>query len=251
MDTKRKLTKPIPAAFFSFVFMLLTSGLFAQNGQEVNKTVEYQQKKRDREDYTLIHLKNKWELSAGYGRWYFSEASKSGNPDELFFLPNMGTGTFSVTWHFHEKFSTNLTVGLQFKKDIPASPGLLRVISGEEIKIEGSGGGFIPLEAGLKYNFTGRRLSPYIQASAGLVLGKSQYTIVEGNIFEGISRTDFVFNATAPLAGISSGIDYRLDNHFMLELDLKYSLSGKFDSAIGGYERYSGCAVSIKGIVIL
>lgn len=243
---------PIPAVFFCFVFVFLTNGLFAQEGRpEAYKATEYQQKKEERKEYALTHLRNKWELSAGYGRWYFSEASKSGNPDELFYLPNMGIGTFSVTWHFHEKFSTNLTVGLQFKKDIPANPGLLRVISGEEIKIEGSGGGFIPLETGLKYNFTGRRLSPYIQASAGLVLGKSQYTIVEGNIFEGISRTDFVFSATAPLAGISSGIDYRLDNHFMLELDLKYRLSVKFNSVIGGYERYSGLAVSIKGIVVL
>ena len=81
--------------------------------------------------------------------------------------------------------------------------------------------------------------------------GKSQYTKVEGNIFSGITRTDFNFKAIAPLAGVATGIDYRLDRGFMLGLDLKYSHPGKFDSVIGGYERYSGLAVSIKGIVVL
>lgn len=240
------------AAFFCCVFVLLTSGLFAQEGRpEAYQATEYQQKKEEREDYTLTHLKNKWELSAGYGRWYFSAASKSGNPDELFYLPNMGTGIFSAAWHFHEKLAVGLSVGYQKTEDVPPGPGLITIITGQNIEIEGSGGGFVPTELGLKYYFIAGRLRPFARVSGGLVRGKSQYTKVEGDIFNGITRADFVFSATAPLAGISSGVDYRLGNHFMLELGLKYSHSGKFDSVIGGYERYSGFAVSIKGIVVL
>jgi opacity protein-like surface antigen len=252
MDTKRKLTKPIPATFFSFVFLLLTNGLFAQEDRkEAYKEMEYEQEKGEREEYALTHLRNKWELSAGYGRWYFSGASKSENPDEPFYLPNMGIWIFSSAWHFHERFSANFTIGLQISTDVPANPGLLGIILGDSINIEGSGGGFIPIELGLKYGYTGRRFMPYIQVGVGVVFGKSQYTKVEGDIFSKINRTDIKLNAAAPLAGVAVGMDYRFSNHFMLGLDLKYNHSGKFDSFIGGYERYSGLAASIKGIFIL
>ncbi len=252
MDTKRKLTRPFPAIFFCFVFVLLTSGLFAQeDSRDVHKTMEYEQKKEERQDYALTHLKNKWELSAGYGRWYFSAAAKSGNPDEPFYLSNMGIGIFSAAWHFHEKLAADLSVGYQQKKDVPPGPGLLTVISGQNIDIEGSGGGFVPVELGLKYYFIAGRLRPFARLSGGLVKGESQFTQVEGNIYDGITRTDFNFKTKAPLAGIAAGIDYRLDSSFMLGLDMKYHHSGKFDNVIGGYERYSGFSVSIKGIVVL
>lgn len=251
MDTKRKLTKPVPAAFFCCLFVLFTSGLFAQENKEVNQAMEYEQKKKEREDYALTHLKKRWELSAGYGRWFFSGASKSGNPDEPFYLSNMGIGIFSASWHFHEKLAADLFVGYQRKDDVPPSPGLLAIITGQNIDIEGSGGGFVPVELGLKYYFIAGRLRPFARVSGGIVKGASQYTKVEGDIFTDIIRTDFNFKATAPLAGVGAGIDYRLDSGFMLGMDLKYQHSGKFDSVIGGYERYSGLAVSIKGIIIL
>ena len=50
---------PIPAVFFCFVFVFLTSGLFAQEGRpEAYKATEYQQKKEERKEYALTHLRN-------------------------------------------------------------------------------------------------------------------------------------------------------------------------------------------------
>ncbi len=88
-----------------------------------------------------------------YGRCFFSGTSKSGNPDEPFYLSDMATGIFSLGWHFHEKLAADLSVGYQKKEDVPPAPGLLTIITGQNDDDEGSGGGFVPLELGLKYYF--------------------------------------------------------------------------------------------------
>jgi hypothetical protein len=63
-------------------------------------------------------------------------------------------------------------------------------LNGNDIEIEGSGGIFLPIDLGLKYYFTKKRFRPLVGFSVGSVSANFQYTIAEGNISNGFSRTD-------------------------------------------------------------
>lgn len=228
-----------------FINSVFVQSLYAQDyGREINKKEEL--------DSLLVHFKNKWEISLGYGQWFFNNKAKS-TEEEPFFLPeNMGIWQFSVGWHFAEKWFTGITAGIQQKKNVPAKPAIFDVISGEEITVEGSGGGFVPLRLELKYQLIdNKRLRPYVSVAGGVVMAKSQYTLVEGNIFDGITKTDFKSKDRTKIFSFGSGLDYRLGKNTGLRLNLSYFMSGDFEEPIGGFKSYKGFSIDANFLIIL
>jgi hypothetical protein len=57
------------------------------------------------------------------------------------------------------------------------------------LKIEGSGGIFLPFDVGLNITLQ-KRFRPLVGFGVGAVSANFKYTIAEGNITNGISRTD-------------------------------------------------------------
>jgi hypothetical protein len=65
-------------------------------------------------------LKDRWELSVGYGIWYFVNEAELISDEELIQFPDqMELLNFSLAWHFLENLTANITVGLQIEKDTP------------------------------------------------------------------------------------------------------------------------------------
>lgn len=235
-----------------FMHIVFIPSLYAQDYEwEIDKIERREQKKKKELDSLMVHLKNRWELSISNGRWFFQGNVRS-TEEEYFFLPdNMGIWQFSVGWHFAEKWFTGITAGIQQKKNVPAQPNIFDVISGEEITVEGSGGGFVPLYLELKYQLTDKRLRPYVSFAGGAVMAQSQYTLVEGNIFDGITKTDYSLEDRARIIGIGSGVDYRWGKNTGLSINLSYHMSENFEEPIGGYISYKGFHFEFKFLIIL
>jgi hypothetical protein len=183
----------------------------------------------------------KWEIAVGYGSLLFMEASKSTKKEEPFFLPSgVGTWQLDVIWHFQNKLAANFNFGIQQEKNIPPTPNLFAILGGEELEIEGSGGGFVPVKGSILYYPFKNRLQPFLGAGMGLLIAKSQYTEVRGNIFDGITKTDFVSKDIVPLFGFNAGCGYRTGKLTQIALKADYAISKKFENSIGGYNRYNG-----------
>jgi len=183
----------------------------------------------------------KWEIAVGYGSLLLMEASKSTNIEEPFFLSNgVSTWQLDVIWHFQNKLAANFNVSIQQEKNIPQSPNFLAILFGEELDIEGSGGGFVPIKSSILYYPLKNRLQPFMGAGIGLLIAKSQYTEVKGNINDEITKTDFVSEDIVPLFVFNAGCGYRTGKFTQIAIKADYSFSKKFENSIGGYNRYNG-----------
>ena len=223
-----------------FGLLLITSFIF--NGKI--HAQEFDEQNSDRLEQSRLSpnfIKAKWEIAVEYGNWFFTKGSKSTNSNELFFLPeNMNIWQFDVIRHFNKKAGAYFSLGIQQAKDIPPTPGIIAILSGQDLKIEGSGGGFVPLKSGILYYPSKYRLNPFFGAGIGVTMAKSQYTEVKGNIFDGITKTDFTSNDFVPLSDFNVGCNYQSGKFFRFTLKADYTFSTKFDDSIGGYNRYEG-----------
>ncbi len=197
-----------------------------------------------KKDTFSVCKERKWEISVGFGSWLFMESAKTDSPQEPFFLPqDMHNWQFSVGRRFGKKYMLDLNVGLQIKKDIPVAPGLLAILGGSDIQIEGSGGGFVPVKLGMAYSPLKKRVLPFVGAEAGMVFARSKYTEVKGNIFEGITKRDFDYKEKVPVFSLTAGCGYQTGEWLILRLKADYTVSSKFDDPIGGYTSYKGFAI--------
>lgn len=226
------------------IFVLLMPDLKAQEGKwEFDKMQARKKEKILELDSTLVHLKDKWEIKLTYGRCFFSNNAKS-NTEELFTLPrSMNLWKINGSWHFYEKLSADFSIGFQLYKDEPA-PNISDLLNGNDIEMEGSGGIFLPVDLGLKYYFIEKRFRPLVGFGVGSVSANFKYTIAEGNLSNGISRTDYQVNGRARFGKIYAGFDHRLGKSTSFSLNFLYYSSGKFKEPIGGYLRYQGLVVN-------
>jgi hypothetical protein len=219
-----------------FILAFLHFGnLHAQQNDTLKPNMEAQP------EVSVIFPDKKWEIAVGYGSLLFMEASKSTKKEEPFFLPSgVGTWQLDVIWHFQNKLAANFNFGIQQEKNIPPTPNLFAILGGEELEIEGSGGGFVPVKGSILYYPFKNRLQPFLGAGMRLLIAKSQYTEVRGNIFDGITKTDFVSKDIVPLFGFNAGCGYRTGKLTQIALKADYAISKKFENSIGGYNRYNG-----------
>tara|TARA_R110002050_G_scaffold300779_1_gene472580 strand:+ start:2896 stop:3663 length:768 start_codon:yes stop_codon:yes gene_type:complete len=202
-------------------------------------------------EVSVIFPDKKWEIAVGYGSLLFMEASKSTKKEEPFFLPNgLITWQLDVTWHFQNKLAANFNFGIQQEKNIPPTPNLFAILGGGELEIEGSGGGFFPVKGSILYYPFKNRLQLFYGAGLGMVMGKSQYTEVRGNIFDGITKTDFIYQDKVPFLGITAGCGYQTGNLFRFVLKTDYAVSTKFKETVGGFTRYHGFTVLAQASII-
>jgi hypothetical protein len=80
--------------------------------------------------------------------------------------------------------------------------------------------------------------------SGGVVMGKAQFTVAEGNIYDGITRTDYKYEAKAISGILSTGFDYILNKNINVNLNLGYSHSDRFNKRIGGFNNYNGVQIN-------
>lgn len=256
MGKKRKIeskTLFFAAAVILF-FLFFENNLAAQQKpkSEVEKILEREAKQEIVLDSILNHIARKWEISVGFGAWVFINSSMSNSPEEPFFLPTgMPLWYFQGAWHITEKFSIDFSGGIHSKKDVPPTPSIFSIIGGNDLDIEGSGGGFLPFKVGGSYYLKTGRLMPFIGANAGVVLAKSQYTEVRGNIFDGISRTDYKMEDKVPVFGFITGVDCRASEYVSLNFQAEYNISNRFNETIGGYNRYHGLVFIVQLAIIL
>jgi hypothetical protein len=234
------------------LFVLILPDLMAQEREWEFDKMQRREKQKQRElDSTLVHLKNKWEIKLNYGRWYFSNNARS-KTEELFTLPgSMNLWQLTGSWHFNEKLSADISIGFQLTRDVPPTPNIFEVLNGNDIEIEGGGGIFLPFDLGLKYYFTKKRFRPLVGFGVGSVSANFQYTLAEGNISNGFSRTDNQLNDRARFRKIYTGFDYRLGKGSSFNLNLLYYSSGTFKEPIGGYLRYQGFVINTGFSIIL
>lgn len=94
------------------------------------------------------------------------------------------------------------------------------------------------------------KFRPFFQVSGGVLYARSQYTEAKGTLGNGLLRSDVIFKDFVPMAGLSSGFDYRIDKYLKLGFSINYNISGKYSEPIDGYERYNGFLISLKlGVV--
>ena len=254
METKRRIKSKTPCCVAILFLSFLGNNLVAQQKpkSEVEKILEKEARQEIVQDSILNYMAKKWEISAGFGAWVFINSSMSDDPEEPFFLPTgMFLWHFQGAWHVTEKFSIDVSVGIHKKEDVPPQPSIFSIIGGNDLDIEGSGGGFVPLKIGARYYLKVERLRPFIGANAGVVLSKSQYTEVRGNIFDGINRTDYVMKDKVPVFSLSAGIDYRASEYVGLSFLTEYNVSDRFNETIGGYNRYHGVTLIVQLAIIL
>ncbi|MEM9921532.1 MAG: hypothetical protein AAF990_25745 [Bacteroidota bacterium] len=230
------------AATCLFVFLL--PDLKAQDREwEFEKMQKRNEQKKQESDSILVHLKNKWDIKLTYGRWHFASNAKS-KTEELFTLPrSMGFWQLVGSWHFSEKLSVDISIGFQLTKDVP-TPNIGDLLNGGDVEIEGSGGLFLPFDLGLKYYFAKERFRPLVGFGVGSVSANFQYTLAEGNLSSGFSRTDNRLRSRAALGKFFAGFDYRSGKHTILCVNFSYYYSDAFKEPIGGYLRYQGFAVN-------
>lgn len=235
-------------ALFCALMLSITSRLTAQEREwEIDKVEKRAQAKKQALDSGLVHLKNKWEVKVAHGRWYFALP----RTDELAIFPkNMGAWEITGAWHFKERWLAELSVGFHLKRNIPARPNIAAVIAGEDFNIEGSGGAFVPISVGLKYYFTQKRFRPLIGISSGVAPVMFRYIFAEGNIINGVKRTENKFSDRTLFGNINTGFDYRLSEQFSFGVNADYNFSSSFSKSIGGYSKYQGVLVN-AGIAVI
>ncbi|MEL6863258.1 MAG: hypothetical protein AAFP19_02515 [Bacteroidota bacterium] len=229
-------------------FTFLTShSLYAQNGQwEFDQLEGRSQAKQVALDSMLVHLKNRWEIKLAYGKYFFIEQSRSMEEEELLSpTVDMNLWELMAGWHFSERLTADFTIGFQLRKDMGARPDLVSVFNGDEIEVEGAGIAFIPVHFGLKYYLTKKRFRPLIGLGLGTVLARAKYILAEGDITNGITRTENVFRDRSWTSHLSTGFDYRMGLRSNFNLDFSYYSSGEFKETIGGYLSYRGWAIQM------
>lgn len=234
------------------LFVLILPDLKAQEREwEIDKMQSREKQKQNELDSIMVHLKNKWKIKLGYGRWFLSSNSRS-KTEELFTLPgSMNLWQLAGSWHFSERLSADISIGFQLTRDVPPTPNILDLLNGNDIEIEGSGGIFLPVDLGLKYYFTKKRFRPLVGFGAGSVSANFQYTVAEGNLSNGFSRTDHQLNDRARFGKFFTGFNHRLGKNTIFSLNLLYYSSGIFKEPIGGYLRYQGFSVNTGFSIIL
>jgi outer membrane protein W len=235
----------------SCFFVLMLPELKAQEYEwEFDRMQRQEKQTKWKFDSTLVHLNSRWEIKLTYGRWFFSNDAKS-NTEELFTLPgSMNLWQLMGSWHFSEKLSGDISIGLKYYNDAP-TPDVNDVLNGNDIEMEGSGGIFLPIDLGLKYYLTKKRFRPLVGLSLGAVSANFRYIFVEGNINNGITTTETKISDRTGFGKAFAGFDYRLGQRTHLNLNLSYYSSGKFNSPIGGYSRYEGFLVNAGFSILL
>ncbi len=217
----------------------------------IDKHEKKEQEKQQAINQYDFSLDNRWEIKFTYGKWAVTKAAKS-MEDELFFLPaQMDRWQLHGTWHISEFLSADVSLGFQIVRDVPSRSSIFSVILGDELEIEGSGGGFIPADIGLRYYLLKSRFRPYIGASQGLLIVRSQYTQAEGNLTNGIIRTDYSFRDRQWFGEMKTGFDYRASKSIQFNLNVFYTWSKAFPEPVGGFLRYEGVGANLGMNVLL
>lgn len=234
-------------ALFCALMLSITSLTAQEREWEIDKAEKRAQAKKQALDSSLVHLKNKWEIKVAHGRWYFA----SPRIEELASFPkNMGVWEITGAWHFKERWLAELSVGVQLKRNIPTPPNIAAMLAGEDFNIEGSGGAFVPVSVGLKYYFTQKRFRPLIGISGGAAPVMFRYVFAEGNLINGVERTENKFSDRTLFGNINTGFDYRLSEQFSFSVNADYNFSSSFSKSIGGYSKYKGVLVN-AGIAVI
>ncbi len=245
-QTNMMNAKPTIALWNCCLLLLgMVSSLQGQDYEwDIFKSDENTQQKIQNRDSLLSHMKNKWEIKVSYGQWSFSGRVKSQEEELFFFDQGTGLWRFSGGWHVSERLSAEVGVGVQIQQNLPATPNVGSILAGDDFELEGSGGAFIPLDLTVKYYFTQKRWRPYVGIGGGAVLGNALYTLAEGNLADGVTRSDFETNGNAWLQKLETGIDYRLGLHTSASLNATILTSSKFQETLGGYTAYEGIFVN-------
>lgn len=252
MDTKAVKNKRTTTLGFLLILIFHNLGLSGQEDYvwEIDNMLERDKRNVIKHDSVIRCMRKKVMLSVGYGKWYFSNSAKSNNEEELFFLSdNMGQWRLMLSWNFFEKLAADISVNYQMEKNVP-TPDIMSIMSGEDVEIDGGGGGMGAVQLGIKYYLRKALFRPYIHSSYGIVTAKSQYTKAEGNMDTGINSTDYTFESKANLYNIGSGIDYRLGKNISFCLDFNYAYSNPFDEPIGGYNSYRGFSITANLAIV-
>ena len=240
---------------FTTLILIWTAGLPALIAQtyewEIDKHEKKEQAKQKAIDQYDFSLDKRWEIKLTYGKWGITSSAKS-MEDELFFLPaQMDHWQLHGTWHLAESLSADLSIGFQIERDVPSRANIFSVILGDEVEIEGSGGGFIPIDVGVRYYLRKDRFRPYVGVSQGLLMIRSQYTQATGNLTNGIVRTDYSFQDRQWFAGMKAGFDYRASKLIQLNLNIFYTWSNAFLEPVGGFLRYEGLGINLGMAILL
>lgn len=211
---------------------------------DIFKSDETTQQKIQNRDSLLLHMKNRWEIKVSYGQWSYSQRVKSEEEELFFFDQGTGLWRFSGSSHVGERLSAEIGVGIQIQRNLPATPNIGSILAGDDFELEGSGGAFVPLDLTVKYYFTQKRWRPYMGIGGGIVLGNALYTLAEGNLADGITRSDFETAGNAWLQKLETGIDYRMGLYTCASLNATILTSSKFQETLGGYTAYEGIFVN-------
>lgn len=231
-----------------FILMFSLTDLIAQQQEwEIDKIEKRAQAKKQILDSSLVHLENKWSIKVAHGRWFFTQPRID---EPARFPKSMGVWQITGAWHFKERWLAELAVGIQLKRDIPTRPNIGAILSGSNINIEGSGGAIMPISVGLKYYFTEKRFRPLIGISSGVAPVTFRSIFAEGNITDGIERTEDERNNRTLFGNINMGFDYRLSEKFGFSMNAAYHFSPTFSEPIGGYSKFEGLLIN-TGITII
>ncbi|NJL75043.1 MAG: hypothetical protein HC892_08405 [Saprospiraceae bacterium] len=201
----------------TIIAIIVPSGslLYAQNYEwEIDKIKRREQEEKQELDSVLVHLKNNWQLSLGYGRWRFDNSTQSKEISFLEFPKNMGAWNLSAARYLSEQLSVNANLGILIKIVKPPRPDVFSILSGDEVEIEGGGIILMPISVGMDYFFLKQRFRPYAGFGVGTVLARYQYVEASGNLSNGINKNERKFNSNAPLVELSSGFIYRTGKKF-------------------------------------
>lgn len=238
------------------IFFLITQLFNQVNAQdyvwEIDKAKEREKINKIKHDSILVHIRNKLELSVGFGPFYQSDFYKNDAVNAAFSFPNkMNQWQFAIAWHPYEKLVLDIKLEYRIIKDIPQKPNIFSVINGEEINIEGEGGGMVPIQIGTKYYLKKNRFRPFIGISGGICKVKSQFTEVRGDIIDGIYRTDIIQEETVKLIGLETGFDYRIGERLNAGIVVQYQHSEPFTEMDIGYDRLSGFSITPRISILL
>lgn len=211
---------------------------------QIDKEKRIEQEKKLELDSLLVHLKNNWQLSLGYGQFYLENSAKSKENAILEFPKNMNAWNLSFARYLSEHLSVNANCGLLIKKIEPPRPDIFSVINGANIDIEGGGFIFIPISVGMDYFFLKQRLRPYAGLGVGAVLAREKYVEASGSLSNGINRDEYEFSSRSTFIELSSGFIYRTGEKVQLGLNCDYLRSKNFGESVGGYQAYNGIKIA-------
>jgi len=227
------------STFFIIGSIISFSEVNAQSHEwEFDKSIRREKERMVKLDSTLVHMRTRWGIKLSWGRWYPSKVSQ---PNNQSFQESLSLNVWQLgcRWHFSERFLADFTVSFQLDKNVP-QPDFFSILSGNDVRIEGYGLLFIPIEFGLKYHFTQKRFRPYAGVGFGGVLANGRFTEVEGNINNGFTERDIDLNGRVGFGKLSTGFDYRLGKIAVFTIDFSYCTSGKFEEEIGRYANFQG-----------